>query len=133
MNRHLDSSWARRRGPPRTHDEGRHSSWLPASRRRLVAEQDIPIAEGPRLRQLQGQPLLDAVEHRPSVTQNDAIHRVLSATLRMKAPGAKKELGDGHGLALHQLPHAGTALQVPLAVLFEQQEIFPATGSGICP
>jgi len=29
-NRRFDSSWARRRGKPKTHDERKHSSWLPA-------------------------------------------------------------------------------------------------------
>src|SRR6266487_4389694 len=38
---------------------------------RLVAQQDIPIAEAPRLGQLQSQLRFDAVEHRPPLAKSD--------------------------------------------------------------
>src|SRR5882762_2893496 len=47
------------------------------SRRRLVAEEDIPISEGSRLCTLQVQFLFDAVEHRPPLAQNDGVHHDL--------------------------------------------------------
>jgi hypothetical protein len=53
---------------------GRRSAVMcSSSSRRLVAEEDIPIAEGSRLCKLQLQFLFDAVEHRPPLAQNSAM------------------------------------------------------------
>ena len=47
------------------------------SRHRLVGQQDIPIAESPLLRQVQGKLAFDAVEHRPPLAKNDGAHHDL--------------------------------------------------------
>jgi hypothetical protein len=47
------------------------------SRHRLVTQQDISIAEGPRLYQFQAQLISDAIEHRSPFAENDGIHHDL--------------------------------------------------------
>jgi hypothetical protein len=43
----------------------------------LIAQQDVSVAEGPRPGQRQGQPLVEALEHGPAVTEDDGDHHDL--------------------------------------------------------
>jgi hypothetical protein len=74
---HASSEHALEMGRSRKHAgsvrTGRLFRILSSLRSRLVAEEDLPTAEGLCFRQLQVQLLFDAVEHRPSLAQNDGI------------------------------------------------------------